>query len=369
VNRKRFVTDRAPAWGELDALVAAAGRRASRLEPVEVRRLGLLYRAAAADLALARRCFPADPLVSALERRVVSARRLVYGGEHQPLSLGRFLGTRYWQRVRERPALLLAAFLLLAVPMLLAGTWAGRDPDRAGGLVPESMQQVTTRTSADFGLPADERAAASSQILVNNIRVTFLAFAGGIAFAVGAALVLLYNGILLGTAFGLTIAAGNGPALFEFVLPHGVLELSCIVVAGAAGMRMGWALVAPGRRHRGDALKIEARAAVEVIAGTALALVVAGIVEGTFSTTGLGLGPALVVGLGLGAVFWILVWWRGAPDDLPARGDDEVLGTASGFGRGRRLGGGDGPRPDGAAVPSPAVRPLDALAVRGAPAP
>ena len=122
--------------------------------------------------------------------------------------------------------------------------------------------------------------------------------------------------------------------LFEFVAPHGVLEISCIIVAGAAGMRMGWALVAPGRRRRRDALAIEARAAGEIAVGTAMVLVLCGIVEGSLSTSGIGLVPAITVGLLIGAAFWSLVWWRGKPD--PALAVDPS---------------------DGAEPPSDAVRP------------
>jgi uncharacterized membrane protein SpoIIM required for sporulation len=219
--------------------------------------------------------------------------------------------------VRERPWLLLTAVVLMMGPWVLAGVWAVRDPGAAQGLVPSQFQNVVSRDKANFGLTADEKAAASSSIFTNNIRVTFLAFAAGIAAAIGAAVVLVYQGVTLGTVFGLTIQAGNGRALFEFTFPHGVLELSCIVVAGAAGMRMGWALVAPGRRRRRDALVTEARAAVEMVLGTAVCLVISGIVEGSLSTSGLGLGPAIGVGGVLGGTFWALVLWRGrAPREL-----------------------------------------------------
>jgi hypothetical protein len=83
-------------------------------------------------------------------------------------------------------------------------------------------------------------------------------------------------------------------------------------------MRMGWALVAPGHRRRVEALGIEARAATEIAVGTALVLVVCGIIEGTVSTSGVGIGPALGLGLLFGGSFWALVWWRGRPERAAA---------------------------------------------------
>jgi uncharacterized membrane protein SpoIIM required for sporulation len=125
---------------------------------------------------------------------------------------------------------------------------------------------------------------------------------------------LIQNGIMLGAVAGLAIGAGNGRPFFELVVAHGVLELSCIVVAGAAGLRLASAIVDPGTRPRMDALRTEARAAVEIVLGTAVWLVVAGLVEGFLTPAGKGLAVVLVVGLGLGVLFWGLILWRGAPE-------------------------------------------------------
>jgi uncharacterized membrane protein SpoIIM required for sporulation len=127
----------------------------------------------------------------------------------------------------------------------------------------------------------------------------------------------MFNGVLVGVVAGVGLAAGNGSVLVELLVPHGVLELSCIVVAGAAGLRMGWAVVDPGRRPRGQALAAEARAAMELALGTAVWLVVAGLTEGLVTPLGIGVGPAVAVGVGLGAVYWGLVWRQGRPTTAP----------------------------------------------------
>jgi uncharacterized membrane protein SpoIIM required for sporulation len=327
MNLDVFVDQRRARWRELDALLGRAGRRAESLGPDGVRRLGALYRASAADLALARRRFAGDPVVTRLEMLVTRARPLVYDRARGGGSLAEFATTGYWQRVRERPGLLLVSALLLFGPWVLASVWAVRDPGAASGVVPSQYRSVTEprERGTDLGLTTDEQAAFSSEVFTNNIRVTLVAFAGGIAAGLGTAALLVYQGVLFGAITGLSIWAGNGGSFFELVTAHGVLELSCVVVASAAGLRMGWALVSPGHRRRGAALAAEARVAVEIVLGTAPWLVLAGLIEGFVTPRGLGLGPVVVVGVSLGALYWTLVVWRGRPDRLAARAEPAPL--------------------------------------------
>jgi uncharacterized membrane protein SpoIIM required for sporulation len=317
LNLDRFLAERQPSWAELEALVSRAGRRPERLGPEGVLRLGALYREAAADLALARRAFPRDPVVGRLEHLVGRARNLVYDTPPRRTSVLRFFAREYWRLVASRPLPLLVAAVLLFAPAALAGGWALRDPGTAGGLVPEEYRAVTEPRETDLGLGVEEEAAFSSAIFTNNIRVTFFAFAGGVLAGLVTAAVLAFNGVLLGTVAGLAVGAGNGGTFFELVTAHGVLELSCIVVAGAAGLRLGWALVEPGRRTRRESLVSEARATVAIVLGTAPWLVVAGLVEGFVTPEGLGLPTVLAVGLALGIVYWSLVVGRGRAPSAP----------------------------------------------------
>lgn len=316
----RFAGERADRWTRLDELVGRAKGRPERLGADDVRRLGSLYRSAAADLAVARRRFPSDPVVARLETLVGRARHLVYDAPASRGSLRSFVTTGYWRRVRERPALLLVALGLLFVPLAASTVWALRDPGAAAGLVPAPFRAVTEpRPGGSLGLSPGESTAFSAQIFTNNIRVAFFAFAGGVTIGLVTAGLLAYNGMLIGTILGLAAGSGNGPVFVELVVAHGVLELSCIAVAGMAGLRMAWAIVDPGRRGRGAALRDEARAAVEIALGTAVWLVISGIVEGFVTPAGLGLATNAVIGVLLAAVYWALVIVRGAPlRDAPA---------------------------------------------------
>lgn len=328
MNLDRFLREREPEWSELDRLVKDARRgRSERLGPEGVRRMGTLYRSATADLAWARRRVPGDPVVSRLEGLVNRSRLLVYNAEPGRGSVKSFFGTGYWQRVRERPVPLVLAALLLFGPAALSVMWALQDPGAASGVVPGALRSVTEERSGsnDLGLSGGESAAFSSMIFTNNIRVTILAFAAGILVCLGTAFVLIFNGVTFGALGGMAFGAGNGERFLALVTPHGVLELSCIVVAAAAGLRMGWAIVVPGVRSRAHSLKVEARRSIEMVLGTAPWLVFAGLVEGFVTPAGLGVPAALAVGFGIGSVYWALLWWRGTSRDQRSVTGERVL--------------------------------------------
>jgi uncharacterized membrane protein SpoIIM required for sporulation len=231
----------------------------------------------------------------------------------------RFLTTGYWRLIAERPRPLLLAFLLLFGAAALGALWAAQDPAAALGVVPNQFRQVTQPGHPWHDMTGGEQAQFTTSIFTNNIRVTLVAFAGGITAGIFTALALVYNGLLLGVIGGLMVKAGNGVGFVDLVTAHGVLELSCILVAGAAGLRLGWAIVEPGRLTRRQSLQREARRAVLIAVGTAPWLVIAGIVEGNRANLAeSGIGAVIGVGAGLGALYWGLVLWRGGARNEPS---------------------------------------------------
>jgi len=253
-----FIAARNSDWRELEGLVAEAGRRPDRLPPARVLRLGALYRAAAADLARLRRRAPGSPETARLEALVGTARHLVYSSGGRTRSI--------------------LAFVLLFGSAALAALWAAHDPATASGVVPGEFQHALQPGHPWRDMSAGDQAAFTTGIFTNNILVTFWAFAGGITAGSATAFALLYNGLLLGVIGGLMIQAGNGAGFVDLVTAHGVLELSCILVAGAAGLSLGWSIVSPGLRTRRASLQREARQSLLLVVGTAPWLVVAGIV-------------------------------------------------------------------------------------------
>ena len=134
-------------------------------------------------------------------------------------------------------------------------------------------------------MTAGEQAQFTTELFTHNIETTFFAFAGGITAGILTGLTLLYNGVLVGVIGGLMTAAGNGTGFVDLITAHGVLEISCTIVAATAGLRVGAAIIDPGYRPRAQALQEEAKRAVLLAVGTAPWLVVAASSKGTARTS------------------------------------------------------------------------------------
>lgn len=315
----RFISERTDAWTALTGLVSRARGRIDRLGPDDVLALGDGYRAAAADLARARQRWPGDPVVGELEALVGTARALVYRTPGPRASVLHWVTTGFFQRVREQPRVLLLAFVLLWGPSLGLAVWAHHDPataTRVAQVSPLARQAGESASSGGGGsrsLGTGDSASFATQIFVNNIRVSLMCLAGGLTGGLLTAGLLIFNGAVVGVVIGLFTAGGSGGVAVSYLAPHGLLEWSLVTLAGAAGLRVGLGLVAPGLRSRGQALVAETRAAGEMALGVALWLIPTGVIEGFVTPRGLSPTAALVVGLLAAGTFWALIVWRGRP--------------------------------------------------------
>ena len=326
MNQDQFVAKRQGAWKELDEILAAAQRKGPRqLSLEQVERLGLLYRRAASDLAYARAYFPGGHAAAYLNQLVARAHSVIYAEEPQRLrSLWRLFARTVPATVRGawRPLLLSAALMLLGG---LVGFIAILfDPNLAEALVPAQMRHYEASAPDGEIFPVEFRSLIGTLILINNVRVGVLAFGLGITLGIGTALVLLYNGVIIGALAAHYFRAGLSFSFWALILPHGALELMAIFLAGAAGFCLGWPIVSPGRLSRRAAFAAGARRAGVLILGSLPFFLVAAAIEGFITPMGSlpewgKYGVALVTGV-LGIAYWAL-GGRGDPEGAPAGRD------------------------------------------------
>jgi uncharacterized membrane protein SpoIIM required for sporulation len=286
---QKFVETRRPRWERLDELLQALERgKAKRLETGEVLEVGRLYREATADLARLQSFREGDAIPHELETYLNHLVARAHGQVYRSPSPGwtplwAFLRSTFPATFRETAGWTLAALGIFLLGFLYGFVASLSDDAFPALIVPPQIIEKVEDGEVWFDSILGIRPLASSLIMRNNISVTFLAFALGATFGLGTTYILAFNGLLLGTISGLCHIHGLDSPFWSFVLPHGVIELTAIFIAGGAGLLIASALVAPGDLPRKDALVRRGRKAVRLVLGCVPLLVVAGIIEGFFS--------------------------------------------------------------------------------------
>jgi uncharacterized membrane protein SpoIIM required for sporulation len=291
---ERFVRDRRPRWGRLEILLNQAEASPDwELGLSRMQELLTLYRQTCSDLNEAR-SYTANPeLLGRLNDLTGRGYRYIYRrqyGRRVRSTLGRFFRSEMPRTFRHERAYVVAAaaaFLLGAVFGLLA---VFVDPANGERLIPAQFFTESPRQRVEH-IEKDEERIDSLESAVNfgvslythNIPVAFLAFSLGALTIVGGLWLLFYNGVLLGAIAGLYVLDGVSGFFFAWVGPHGALELPAIIFGGAAGLRAGRALLLPGDVSTAASVRAAFRSVWHMMMATALILVLAGLIEGSFS--------------------------------------------------------------------------------------
>jgi len=335
MTRQELLQRRSESWGRLAALLRTGerARGAGQLSPGEIDEVSRLYRSLASDLMRVKR----DKLGSDLERQLdglaARAHNLIYGGSNvgRRLSPGSLVADFPGALRRNWRFFVLACLLFFGVGGA-AGFAAYVDESYALAVMsPAQLAQFEEMYSmAEPGARgADQHAAMTGFYIQNNVGIAFRCFATGLIFGFGSMFYLLFNGLMIGVTFGHLARVGLGAPIFTFVSAHGPWELIASAIAGGAGIQMGYAMVVTYGRTRLGHLQAHGLELLRQVVGAALFLLLAALIEGWVSPSGL-----IAEGkYALGGIGWVLVGAiligvgrdRGLPPDvaaLPARRGD-----------------------------------------------
>ena len=306
----RFIAMHRPAWDRL-VILAKRGRRGSgrHLDPADLDELVRLYQQVSGHLSHARAAYGDPALTSSLTRLVADANAAIYGTRSSGGStLRRFVFFSFPGAVWRIRRFVLASALLTLVPAFAVGTWIANSDAALEASGPDAVRAAYVEEDFEDYYSSEPAAQFAANVTFNNIQVSLTAFALGIVGCVGTAAILVFNGANVGVAGGLFHAVGEAGKFWGLILPHGLLELTAVIVAGGAGLRLGWALIDPGDRSRGRALTEEGRRSVIVVLGLVAAFVTAGLIEGFVTGSPLPTLFRVAVGVGVEVAFLVYVW-------------------------------------------------------------
>jgi len=310
-----FVAAHQGDWERLDGLSRTA-RWATRLSPDELAELVHLYQRVGGQLAQARVAYAGDtPLVTRLTMLVNDAHTALYSERTtSPARAVRTLFTESFPAaVRHIRWFIAAAAALMFVPWAVFQIWLAVSPTAFDVSAPAAVREAYIDHQFEDYYSSKPAAQFATEVFTNNVRVAVLAFALGIFACVLTAALLAYNGAAVGIAGGLFAHAGQSDRFWGLILPHGLLELSAVVVAGAAGLRMGWCIIDPGDRRRLDAVAEEGRRMAAVLLGLVVAFLLAATIEAFVTGRPWPTSARVLIGVTAFAAFWGYVIVCGRP--------------------------------------------------------
>ncbi|MDR6866349.1 putative membrane protein SpoIIM required for sporulation [Microbacterium resistens] len=287
-------------WERLDALSRA------RLDGAGVDELILRYRAASADLADLKTSVGSSPQSAHVSTILARARlRLTGAGDNVLAQTGRFFALQLPAALyRVRWTTLVVALVTLAIIAGMAA-WISSDPALVATLGPADL--LAQYAEEDFTGYYTENPAAvfAGMVWTNNAWITAQCVVFGVT-GIWPVYIIVQNAVGLGISAAVMFSHGRGDVMVLYLLPHGLLELTCVFVAAAAGLHVFWAWVAPGARTRSASLAAEGRSLATIALGLVFALALAGLIEGF--VTGWSLPWPIKIGIGVAALAIFLVY-------------------------------------------------------------
>ncbi|MGA0544034.1 stage II sporulation protein M [Brevundimonas sp. VNH65] len=290
LRSQRFRREREADWARLERLLDRVEKGSvARLTDDEILAVPVLYRSTLSALSVARETSLDQGLIDYLETLSARAYFFVYGARAtlQDRVIGFFridwpaAVAGLWRETLASAALMAFGAVVAAWLVTVEPEWfyAFVPADLAGGRNPAASTE-TLRATLDGTDTGDGLSVFAAYLFTHNAQVAILAFALGFALCVPTAMLMIYNGATVGAFVALFASRGLGVEIGGWLLIHGVTELFAVILAGAAGLKIGWAVAFPGDRDRRDAAVRAGRPAAVAMGGVVVMLFIAGLLEG-----------------------------------------------------------------------------------------
>ncbi|WP_433223090.1 stage II sporulation protein M [Microtetraspora malaysiensis] len=306
-----FVAAHRPAWDRLEDLV----RRRRQLAGAEVDELVELYQRVATHLSVVRSASTDAVLVGRLSSLVARARSAVTGA-HTPAwrEAVRFFTVSFPVVAYRARRWWLGATLASLVVAYVMGAWVVGNPDvQAAVGTPEEIRQLVEHDFADY-YSENPAASFAGQVWINNAWVSAQVIISAVLLGLPIPYILWQNAANVGLTGGLMTAHDKADVFWGLILPHGLLELTAVFLAAGVGLRLGWTVIDPGPRRRGEALAEQGRAVMSVALGLVVVLFISGLIEAGVTPSGLPTWARIGIGVLAEVLFlaYVVVFGRRA---------------------------------------------------------
>ncbi len=316
MSQKRFEERHEQDWQQLEAIYRQAHKKRPKAADgdeamADIAALPQLYRKASHQLAIAKHRRYSPYLIERLNQLVMQGHHRLY--QNNQVHRGqfmRFVAQGFPTALRRNATYVWVACALFLLPGLLMGLGCYAHEDLIYSVMaPDQVNSFDQMYNPEAGKLGRERESDTDWAMFgfyikNNIGIAFRTFASGIVFGLGSIFFLVFNGLHIGAVTGHIAQIGYYDTFFPFVVGHGAFELTAIVFSGAAGLKLGFALIAPGRYRRSVAVRHAASDAIQIMYGVALMLLIAAFLEAFWSSSST---LPIAVKYATGALLWLLV--------------------------------------------------------------
>ncbi|WLR48656.1 stage II sporulation protein M [Halobacillus litoralis] len=290
MNYRSFVKRYREEWRRLEELIQLLHKNRRHWAPKHLEEFQRLYQKITQHLSYSQTYFTEEETTVYLNDLVTKAHNMLY---HESTSnwkhLKQMFGSSFITLIGEQWKFVVISMLLFFLGGLAAFLAVYQDPMSLYTILPDSIAQAVDPSRLGSQEGGVNSPIMSAEIMTNNIQVAFLAFAGGVTFGLLTVYLLIYNGIIVGALAALFMVHGKAYDFWAYIVPHGIIELTAIFIAGGAGLLMGYKLWVPGKRTRSYQLKTYAYRSVLLLIGTIPLFIIAGIVEGYITPSNLSL--------------------------------------------------------------------------------